>query len=95
MLFYDADPILIAAAVIPAIFLLIQVNRADKLDKEPWGLLLGLVVRGIIATSLAVFTEELGEALLEGLWPEDSVIYRSSCILLWWAFRKRALSTWC
>ena len=35
MLFYDADPILIAAAVIPAIFLLIQVNRADKLDKEP------------------------------------------------------------
>ena len=76
MLFYDADPILIAAAVIPAIFLLIQVNRADKLDKEPWGLLLGLVVRGIIATSLAVFTEELGEALLEGLWPEDSVVYR-------------------
>lgn len=77
MLFYDADPILIAAAVIPAIFLLIQVNRADKLDKEPWGLLLGLVFRGIIATSLAVFTEELGEALLEGLWPEDSVVYRA------------------
>ena len=42
MLFYDADPILIAAAVIPAIFLLIQVNRADKLDKEPWGLLLAM-----------------------------------------------------
>ena len=77
MLFYDSDPILIAAAVIPAIFLLIQVNRADRLDKEPWGLLLGLVFRGIIATTLAVFTEELGEALLEDLWPEDSVIYRA------------------
>ena len=77
MLFYDSDPILIAAAVIPAIFLLIQVNQADRLDKEPWGLLLGLVFRGIIATTLAVFTEELGEALLEDLWPEDSVIYRA------------------
>ena len=77
MLFYDSDPTLIAAAVIPAIFLLIQVNRADRLDKEPWGLLLGLVFRGIIATTLAVFTEELGEVLLEDLWPEDSVIYRA------------------
>ena len=74
-LFYG-NPILIAAAVIPAIFLLIQVNKADKLDKEPPALLFALVVRGIISTSLAMFTEEIGTAILDGLWPETSFVYR-------------------
>ena len=32
MLFY-ANPILIAAAVLPAIFLLVQIYRADKLSR--------------------------------------------------------------
>lgn len=74
-LFYG-NPILIAAAVIPAIFLLIQVNKADKLDKEPPGLLLSLVFRGIISTSLAMFTEQIGTAILDSLWPENSFVYR-------------------
>ena len=76
MIFYYGNPILIAAAVIPAIFLLIQVNKADKLDREPPMLLVSLVVRGIISTSLAMFTERIGTAILDSLWPENSVIYR-------------------
>ena len=70
------NPILIAAAVIPAIILLVQVNKADKLDKEPVGLLVSLVIQGIISTALAVFTERLGTALLDNLWDENSLVYR-------------------
>ena len=70
------NPILIAAAVIPAIFLLVQVNKADKLDKEPAGLLISLIIQGIISTALAVITERLGTALLDSLWDESSLAYR-------------------
>ena len=38
---------LIAAAVVPAVFLLIRVYRADRLEPEPSGLLLSLILRGV------------------------------------------------
>ena len=65
-----------AAAFIPAIFLLVQVNKADRLDKEPAGLLISLIIQGIISTALAVITERLGTALLDSLWDESSLAYR-------------------
>ena len=37
------NPILIAAAVVPAVFLLIRVYRTDRLEPEPSGLLLSLL----------------------------------------------------
>lgn len=46
----EMDPVLIAAAVIPAVILLLQVYRADRLEKEPTGLLISLLVFGVIAT---------------------------------------------
>ena len=49
-----AHPILIAAAVIPAIALMIRIYRADRLEREPPGLLLGLVLRGVLATVIAL-----------------------------------------
>ena len=42
-MFFFANPILIAAAVIPAIVLLAYVYRADRLEPEPPGLLWSLV----------------------------------------------------
>ena len=54
MLFFYANPVLIAAAVLPAIFLLIQINKADKLDREPPGMILNLVFWGAVSTALAV-----------------------------------------
>ena len=60
----------------PAIFLLVQVNKADRLDKEPAGLLISLIIQGIISTALAVITERLGTALLDSLWDESSLAYR-------------------
>ena len=41
--------ILIAAAVIPALFLLIQTYRSDRLEKEPLSMLLGLVLVPLIS----------------------------------------------
>ena len=76
MLFFYVNPILIAAAVIPAIFLLIQINKADKLEKEPPSLLISLVIRGAVSTALAVYTERLGTQILDSLWSEDRLIYR-------------------
>ena len=53
------DLILIAAAVVPAVFLMVKVYQADRLEKEPVGMLIGLLILGVISTSLAGITEEL------------------------------------
>lgn len=74
-MFFFANPILIAAAVIPAIVLLAYVYRADRLEPEPPGLLWSLVWQGIIATALAVFTERLGMTLLDRWCPAGSALY--------------------
>ena len=67
--------ILIIAAVVPAAWLLIQVYRADKLEKEPIGMLIGIVLLGIISTTLAAVTEQLGEAFLRDLFPQGGLVY--------------------
>ena len=54
MFLFYTNPILIAAAVLPAIFLLVHVYRADKLEKEPAPLLISLVLYGIAATFIAL-----------------------------------------
>ena len=76
MLFFPAKPILTAAAVIPAIVLLVKPYQAGRLDKEPLALLVALAFWGAVSTTLAVFTERLGTGILDALWPEDSLLYR-------------------
>ena len=77
MFLFYTNPILIAAAVLPAIFLLVHVYRADKLEKEPAPLLLSLVLYGIAATFIALVLERAGSFLL-GLWFEEgSVAYNA------------------
>lgn len=70
------NPILIAAAVIPAIILLFRVYQADKLEKEPSGLLVSLVLYGVLATVLALGTELLGGWFLAQFIEENTVLYR-------------------
>ena len=72
---FDINPILIAAAVIPAIVLLVKVERADRLEKESRGLLLSLVFFGIVSTAIASLGEQLGMALLDEFFSEESVLY--------------------
>ena len=70
------NPILIAAAVVPAVFLLIRVYRTDRLEPEPSGLLLSLILRGVFATVIAMVLEELCSALLGCPCAHDHIIYR-------------------
>ena len=70
MIFYGLlrlHPILIAAAVIPAIVLMVYIYRKDRLEKEPTGLLVLLIVMGILSTSLASFLEQIGAKILAKL----------------------------
>ena len=75
MFLFYVNPILIAAAVIPAIVLLRFVYKEDRLDKESPGLLLSLMVFGILATFAAIVTEQIGEAILGVLLPRNSTAY--------------------
>lgn len=75
MLFYG-DLIQIAAAVLPALFLLYKVYQADQIEKEPPGLLISLVLYGILATGLAMIAEMVGGTVVGALFPENSLLYR-------------------
>lgn len=71
----EMDPLLIAAAVIPAVVLMIQVYRADRLEREPVGMLLSLLVFGVLATALAIVTETIGENILLSFYDETDLGY--------------------
>ena len=67
--------ILIAAAVIPAVFLMVRVWRADRLEKEsPW-LMWQLVKGGILSSLLAMVEERVCSWLLGAAVPENTVLY--------------------
>ena len=71
---FTVNPILIAAAVIPAVILLVRVERLDRLEKESAGLLLSLVVFGVVSTSVAALGERIGIAVLNRLFAQESVL---------------------
>lgn len=76
MFLFGYDPILVTAAVIPAIVLLVKIYKEDRLEKEPLKLILSLVLQGIFATALAGAAERLGIFLLDLFLPESSVLYQ-------------------
>ncbi len=65
----------VAAAVIPAIILLVKVYKADRLEREPFGLIVSLVILGIISTAAAGFLERFGISLLGSVFKEESLVY--------------------
>ena len=81
MFYYLAKPlliynvILIAAAVIPAGFLLLKVYRADRVEKEGGRLLGKVFIAGVLASLLALVEERIGMLVLSWLVPEGSVLY--------------------
>ena len=72
---FEINPILIAAAVIPAIILLIRIEKADRLEKESPRLLASLVLFGIIATAIAEILEMIGITVLDTIFEEETVLY--------------------
>ena len=69
--------ILIAAAVIPAIFLLVKIYTEDRLEPEPIGLIISLVFLGIISTTLASYAERIGIFALNMLFTEETTLYNA------------------
>lgn len=63
--------IYVLAAVLPAVFLLRYIYRQDTVEKEPAGLLMALLVRGVVAALLSGVLEGIGGQLL-GLFPVQS-----------------------
>ena len=77
MFLFYVNPILIAAAVLPAIVLLRFVYREDRLDRESPGMLLSLVLFGILATFGALIAEQIGESVLALLVPPYTRAYNA------------------
>ena len=73
-LFNLFNPVLIAAAVVPAVFLMIKIYKADRLEPESPKLLLILAGLGILATAAAMLLESIGGRILSAvLW--DGTLY--------------------
>ncbi len=72
-LFNLFNPILIAAAVIPALFLMYKIYKADRLEPESPRLLLILAGLGVLATAVAMLLERAGDFLLG--WLEGTLTY--------------------
>ena len=67
--------ILVAAAVIPAIFLLVRVYRADRLDKESPYLLWDLIKGGIFSALIALVLEKIGSWVLGMAAGDNQALY--------------------
>ena len=67
--------ILIAAAVIPALVLLVRIYKLDRLEREPASLLAALLILGVISTALASLSEQLGDFVLSFFLPEQHPAY--------------------
>ena len=69
------SPFLLLAALVPAVFLMVQVYRLDRIEKEPAGLLMRLAVFGALAGLAAGVIEGALTRLLAFVMPEGSMSY--------------------
>ncbi len=72
---FQSNPLLIAAAVIPAIWLLIRVYRLDSIEPEPVGLLVKLVIMGVVAALLSLVSEKAGIWILDRIFNTENRLY--------------------
>lgn len=63
------------AALLPALFLMRYIYRKDTIEKEPKGMLVGLVFLGVAAAVVAVIFETLGTNLLSNYLSPDDPAY--------------------
>lgn len=75
--------ILILAAIVPAIYLLVKVYQADRVEKESPRMLVTLVICGIFSTVGALILEVAGDWILRIFVPEGSVLYHAiTCFII-------------
>ncbi|MBR4727908.1 MAG: PrsW family intramembrane metalloprotease [Clostridia bacterium] len=73
--FLTYNLILISAAVIPAVFLMVRVWRADRLEKESPQLMWLLVKGGIFSALLALVEERIGSWILDAAVAKETLLY--------------------
>ena len=61
------EKVLVALALVPAIALCIKIYRHDKVEKEPLGLLVKLLIAGVVSAIIAIILEIILENLLNRL----------------------------
>ncbi|MDD7570386.1 MAG: PrsW family glutamic-type intramembrane protease [Faecalibacterium sp.] len=75
--------VLFAAAVIPPAILMIYIYKKDKVDKEPTGLLLRLLLAGALSVVSAIILESVGMALAGLVAESGSALYNAlTCFLV-------------
>ena len=74
--------VLVAAAVIPAIFLMIKVYKSDRLEKESGPFLRKLVVAGILSSLVALVVEWISEGILNAALTPEQLAYNLVLYLL-------------
>lgn len=74
LVFY-VTAVYVLAAVLPAIFLMRYVYRLDRIEREPMGLLISLIGRGILAALAAIVLEMLGQSILNACMEPDNPRY--------------------
>ena len=67
------EKVLVALALVPAIALCIKIYRHDKIEKEPLGLLVKLLIAGVVSAIIAIILEIILENLLNRLVVEESL----------------------
>jgi RsiW-degrading membrane proteinase PrsW (M82 family) len=81
MFYYLVEPgltwnlVLIAAAVIPAVFLMVKVYQSDRLEKESRQLMWQLVKAGILSSLLAMVAERILSYVLDETVAQSSAAY--------------------
>lgn len=60
--------ILLIAAIVPPLFLMVQIYRMDKIEREPVGLIVKLFLFGVLSVIPTAFVESAGDAfVMQGL----------------------------
>ena len=67
--------ILLAAAVLPAAFLLYRVYKMDTIEKEPWSILRKLLLWGALSGIPAALVESLLTGVVQNLLQEGTLLY--------------------
>ena len=67
--------ILLAAAVLPAAFLLYRVYKMDTIEKEPWAILRKLLLWGALSGIPAALVESLLTGVVQNLLQEGTLLY--------------------
>ncbi len=75
--------VLFASAVIPPLVLVLYIYKKDRVDREPWGLLLRLLLCGATSVVSAVVLESIGMAVVGAFAPENTPLYNAlTCFLV-------------